>query len=352
MSGSGYGAESSWGYSSGSPYNGSYNGSFYQGGTAVPPIDTTAFWNQTAPPITTPTLTPNYFGNQAVASTPPAPQTEAVTVTAQPPPPVQVQTSSTSTPAPITTPTFTPNYFGNQVQAPESPPPAPAPQTEAVTVTAQRPTPVEVQTSPFSTPSGPITTPAFTPNYFGNQVQPNSPQAPKPQPSGGGSKGGGGSGGGPQPKPPQQQPQKPLQQTINFTQQPALTPAQLAALAAANRGQTTPAQQSALQQLTPAQLAALLKNPNLTAAQRAAVQQALASKLQQPTYAGGGGMTPAAAQKAAAAAASPFQASAAILPIILIGGVMAAYAATHPEFSKKVQVAYSSAKRRVRRAIL
>lgn len=279
-------------------------------------------------------FTPNYFANLEAAQTPAALPVESVTVEADAQP--QEVAEPTFSPAPaITTPGFTPNYFDNL---------AAQSNVESVTVTAPAaPEPQLVQAPNIP----PIGLPTFWPGTILYPDLPDGPTPAKPKAvpksPGGGSVGGAGAGISPP-----QKPQQPLQQVLNLGQQ--LTPAQLAALLAANRGQVTAAQQAALAQLTPAQLAALLQNPNLTAAQKAAVQQALAQKLQQPVSAGGAGLTAAAAQKAAAAAASPFQGKAAILPAILIGGVFAAYAITHRhEISKQVKVSYAAAKRHVRR---
>jgi hypothetical protein len=322
--------------------------------------------------IQTPGYSPNYFDNIAAYQTPAPLPVEEVTVSAQQPQPVQVQTNYQTPPFNIFAPTYPPDYFSQ-------------PQTEAVTVSNFKiPDPVQVQ---LREPPAPVFTPwafeGWTPKIPTDQPDPKkkpagNPSSPRGMPTGGGASGGG--GGQQQQKPPQQtfnigqqQPQQqqqqlspaqlaallannraltPQQQAALQQQQPQLSPAQLAALMAANRGALSPQQQAALQQLSPAQLAALLQNPKLTPQQRAAVQQALAKKLAAPASAGGAGMSPAAAQKAAAVAASPFQSKAAVLPAILIGGVIVAYGVTHRrEISKRVQVAYSSARRRVQRAI-
>lgn len=284
----------------------------------------------------TPGYTSNYFqntyDNQNQA-------TESATVSAQPDP-QQVQ--------PPDIPDHTPQWYFDQIaifeqqqaeywqnffnQGMQN-------QTESATVSFQPPDPQQAQAPAYldNPYGGPVQTDYLLPD-FGSMLGPD-----KKAPAGGGGGGakapaGGGSGsGGGQAKPEQQ---KPVVQNFNF---PKTGNSILPFL---NQGQVTPQQQAALSALTAAQLAALLKNPNLTPQQKAAVQQALANKLAAPLSAGGAGMSPAAAAKAAAAAASPFQAKAAVLPAILIGGVLAAYAVTH---KKDIAVTYASARRRVRK---
>jgi hypothetical protein len=325
---------------------------------------------------------PNWFNfsSPAPSPPPPPPTTESVTVSGtRPPYQIQANTPPTYQGSPIYyTPPDAFNFYS-------------PPRTESVTVV---PPPQQVHAPTFTTSLG---TPTFVPfphlpdSAFGPAPKLPAGVGPSAKPAGGGGGGPSGGGGGGQ----QQQPQKPLQQTFNLApppqQQQAQKPSNNSNVFNLPGQAPTPQQQAQLLGLTPAQLQALLKDPTLTPAQRAAVQQALANQtaaqqqqqgaqnqqaaaaaakaaqlqqqLQDPT------LTPAqrqalqnqlAAQQRVAASgasggalttpakASPLQANSFVVPLIIAAGVATAWAVTH---HKQLAQNYTAAKRRVRRVL-
>ncbi len=192
-----------------------------------------------------------------------------------------------------------------------------------MTVEATRTPPAatyQIQTQLFNWQSPAMTPEMYLPDFapaYDKPAQQKNQQRASP---GGGAGGGGSKPATPPPQPPQA-PKLPQQQQ-----------------------QVTPQQKQQLAAMTPEQLKQLLNNPNLTPAQRQAVQNALAAK----TGGGGAAASPKTAANGAVASASPLQPAAFVLPALIGLGVATAWGLSHKhEVTAKVR----AVRKRVRKVM-